>query len=292
MKRLIRQLIWPFWSLGTKIVLLWSRTPAGKKLIVTEYPLYSESLPKEFDGFTIVHLTDLHGRCFENHQMELVEKVSSLQPDVVLLTGDMYDHYQDADTREPINYLFRQLSQRWPVYGILGNHEMRDPALRYIIEDMRNSGVRLLRNRAAFLRKGGAILGIAGVDTDAMKQMFDDENLQEHENKLRTAMARYQKEKPDYTILLAHKPELLEEYAKTNLDLVFSGHAHGGLMKIPFTGGRRLLAPGQGFLPRFTQGIYEKKGTTLVLSSGLGGPRLGLYPEIVKVQLYSAKMRK
>lgn len=287
MKKLISLLIRPFWSLGTHLVLMWNHTEAGKRLIVNQYELTSSRLPKGFDGFRIVHLTDLHGRCFGDHSMELVEKVAEASPDMVVITGDMFDHSRMPEMRKPVIDLMRQLADRWPVYAILGNHEMRDSCLREILEEMSDSGVRLLRNQGAILTRNGDRIGIAGVETDPMKQFYDEEDQKEVQKKLLHTMRRYEGEPVPFRILLAHKPELLQQYAWAGADLVFSGHAHGGLMEIPFSGGKRLLAPGQGFLPQYTQGLYLKRPAMMVLSSGLGGPRLGLQPEIVQVTLRS-----
>lgn len=286
MKRLLRWLIRPFWMLGTQFVLLWNHTPAGRKLIDTKYTLTSKRLPEAYNGLTIVQLTDLHGRCFKDHQMEIVSYVESLEPDIVLLTGDMFDHSHKRERREPITFLMKELSDRWPVYAVLGNHEVRDQTVEDIVIEMQESGVCLLRNQAEILTREGARIGIAGVDTDPMRQLYTDETEEERKAKLDETLRRYQEESVEYIILLAHKPELFEEYAETDVDLVFSGHAHGGLLEIPGSGGKRLLAPGQGFLPKYTQGLYTGNHTTMVLSSGMGGPRLGLAPEIVQVKLF------
>ena len=178
----------------------------------------------------------------------------------------------------------RELAQRWPVYASLGNHEMRDHTLDDIDMEMREAGVILLRNQAEILHRGSGRLGIAGVDADPMRQLYADETQEERMEKLEETLKRYKQEPVDFQILLAHRPELLKDYAQTGVDLVFSGHAHGGLLALPFTKDRRLLAPGQGFFPKYTQGLYKEKDILLVLSSGLGGPRFGLKPEIVRVK--------
>ena len=92
-------------------------------------------------------------------------------------------------------------------------------------------------------------------------------------------------EVPLYRLVMAHRPELIELYRKLGVDLVLAGHAHGGLMKLP--GGRRLLAPGQSWLPQYTHGLYEKEETSMIVSCGLGGPRIGIQPEIGFIMLRS-----
>ena len=90
-----------------------------------------------------------------------------------------------------------------------------------------------------------------------------------------------------FTILLAHEPQYMPEYAKFDIDLVMSGHAHGGQFRIPFIGG--FVAPGQGFLPKYTKGLYEENGTKMIVSAGLGNSviplRLLNRPEVGKITL-------
>lgn len=287
-----RESIWihPIWALGTQIVLLWSYTPKGKRLTLSRYELTSKRLPAGFDGLSIVQLSDLHGRIFKPNSDELVEKVAMLTPDLIVLTGDMFDKTHTRKQRQAILDLMERLCERSVVYAILGNHETRSPKRSRIISEMRETGVRLLGNQGAILERGGDRIGIAGVETDPMKELYDIEDNQHVQGKLEKAMARYEKDPVPFRILLAHKPELLGQYAEAGADLVFSGHAHGGLMEIPFSGGKRLLAPGQGLFPHYAQGLYRKENAMLVLSSGLGGPRVGLQPEIVHVTLRSGQI--
>ncbi len=288
MKRIFRKIIRLPWILGTAIVLLWNRTKAGRTLITTTYDLYPPRLPKVFDGLKIVHLTDLHGRSFGPGQEELNQRIRALQPDLILLTGDMYDKEQFPERRQEINRWMKALTEEVPVYASMGNHEIRSNELLEIETEMRRAGVRLLRDRAAILSRDDAKIGICGLDPNPQEKMLEEEEPEVRWERLARTVARYESEPVPFKILLAHKPELLDDYAAFGVDLVFSGHAHGGLLEVPLLH-KRLLAPGQGVFPRFSQGIYRKNKTLMVLSSGLGGPRLGLKPEIVYVRLHAPK---
>ena len=286
MNKILRKIVRLPWILGTAIVLLWNRTKAGRTLITTTYDLYPPRLPKVFDGIKIVHLTDLHGRNFGAEQEELIKRVRVLQPELILLTGDMYDKEQIPERRQEINRLMQRLTEEAPVYASMGNHEIRSDELLEIDTEMRHAGVRLLRDRAAIVSRDEARIGICGLDPNPQEKMLEEEEPEVRWERLAHTVARYEAEPVPFKILLAHKPELLDDYAAFGVDLVFSGHAHGGLLEVPLLH-KRLLAPGQGVFPHFSQGIYRKDRTLLVLSSGLGGPRLGLKPEIVCVRLHA-----
>lgn len=96
-------------------------------------------------------------------------------------------------------------------------------------------------------------------------------------------------DKTTYSILLSHRPELFEVYAKNNIDLILSGHAHGGQFCLPLIGG--LLAPNQGLFPKYDSGIYTQENTNMVVSRGIGNRlfpfRFNNCPEVILIELKS-----
>ncbi len=278
---------WP-WHLGTAIVLLWNQTKTGKKLVTSEYTLTSKKLPKEFDGFRIVHLTDLHGRLFGAAQKDLIKKIRGLHPDIVLVTGDMYGYSTRPKDRVAPTVLFQRLSEEYPTYAILGNHETRDPRFDEILQDMLGTKVHLLRDEMVHLEKDGATIGLGGLETDEMRDLMQKENMEKLKERLETTFRDLKDHPEPFVILMAHKPELLEYYSRYQADLIFSGHAHGGLVEVPILK-KRLLAPGQGLFPKYTEGLYLRDRSLMVLSTGLGGPRFYIQPEIVSVTLKKGK---
>jgi metallophosphoesterase len=258
------------------------------------YALTSQKLPAAFHGLRIVQLTDLHGRSFGEKQKTLLDYVSHLHPDIVVLTGDLIAEKYDGQERKAVQDLLQGLAQRYPVYAILGNHESRSRKKNAVIADCEKAGIVLLRNKGAYLWRRGVCIGLAGMETvnPSPADTALSTKIEEHAA-LQETLSRYQHEKkPAFQILLAHKPELLQTYAEYGVDLILAGHAHGGLMKIPFSGGKCVLAPGQGFFPRYTHGIYQEKNTLMVLGRGLGGPRIGIRPEVVCIDLYAEKKAK
>ena len=294
----IKLILWPATravrEIATRLISLWNRLPGAGTLETDAYALTSQKLPAAFHGLRIVQLTDLHGRSFGEKQKTLLDYVSHLHPDIVVLTGDLIAEKYDGQERKAVQDLLQGLAQRYPVYAILGNHESRSRKKNAVIADCEKAGIVLLRNKGAYLWRRGVCIGLAGMETvnPSPADTALSTKIEEHAA-LQESLSRYQHEKkPAFQILLAHKPELLQTYAEYGVDLILAGHAHGGLMKIPFSGGKCVLAPGQGFFPRYTHGIYQEKNTLMVLGRGLGGPRIGIRPEVVCIDLYAEKKAK
>ena len=294
----IKLILWPATravrEIATRLISLWNRLPGAGTLETDAYALTSQKLPAAFHGLRIVQLTDLHGRSFGEKQKTLLDYVSHLHPDIVVLTGDLIAEKYDGQERKAVQDLLQGLAQRYPVYAILGNHESRSRKKNAVIADCEKAGIVLLRNKGAYLWRRGVCIGLAGMETvnPSPADTALSTKIEEHAA-LQETLSRYQHEKkPAFQILLAHKPELLQTYAEYGVDLILAGHAHGGLMKIPFSGGKCVLAPGQGFFPRYTHGIYQEKNTLMVLGRGLGGPRIGSRPEVVCIDLYAEKRAK
>ena len=294
----IKLILWPATravrEIATRLISLWNRLPGAGTLETDAYALTSQKLPAAFHGLRIVQLTDLHGRSFGEKQKTLLDYVSHLHPDIVVLTGDLIAEKYDGQERKAVQDLLQGLAQRYPVYAILGNHESRSRKKNAVIADCEKAGIVLLRNKGAYLWRRGVCIGLAGMETvnPSPADTALSTKIEEHAA-LQETLSRYQHEKkPAFQILLAHKPELLQTYAEYGVDLILAGHAHGGLMKIPFSGGKCVLAPGQGFFPRYTHGIYQEKNTLMVLGRGLGGPRIGIRPEVVCIDLHAEKKAK
>lgn len=244
----------------------------------TEYTISSEKLPEAFDGKKIVQVSDLHNAMFGNNQKSLIEKVEKAEPDAIFITGDLIDSERyDLDTAL---ILVDALVEMSDVYFVTGNHEVAVNKLENIKAALVERGVIYLENEAVEWEVDGEVLQIAGIHDPLMDMYYRDEEY------TRDAIATASLT-DDFTLLLAHRPEQIAVYADNEIDVVFSGHAHGGQVRIPGLGG--LFAPGQGWFPRMTEGIFENRETQLVLSRGLGNSGFPLrilnLPEIVSVTL-------
>ncbi|RUL47784.1 metallophosphoesterase [Lysinibacillus antri] len=246
-------------------------------IVTTEHVYKSDQVPKSFDGFRITQVSDLHDAVFGDNQDKLVKKVQATNPDVIFITGDVIDSNR-YDLQQSMAAV-KQFVELADVYYVIGNHEVATNQVSEIYDAMQKIGVHILPNTSHILERGGDKINIIGIE--------DPLNGDETQTMLNTAMA--EADPSLLKLLLAHRPEKFYTYVVNEMDLVFSGHAHGGQVRLPFVGG--LIAPGQGFLPTYTAGLYEEDKTTMAVSRGLGNStvpfRIFNLPEIVVVELKS-----
>lgn len=251
------------------IFLHWNNTA----LQVTNYTISSKRLPKSFDGFKIVQISDLHNAKFGSDNSRLLNKIRQQAPDIIVITGDIIH----ASPMENALSFARQASRIALTYYVPGNHERRidyEP----LFDGLRDAGVILLLNQSAVIQKGDAQLNLIGIEDPTF---YPDDTI---EDKLRPLI-----QKNAYNILLSHRPEQFDTYVSCGADLTFTGHAHGGQFRLPLIGG--LFAPGQGLFPKYDAGIFECGKAKMIVSRGLGNSafpfRLFNRPEIVVVTLIS-----
>ena len=251
-------------------------------LTVSEYEIVSEKLPESFDGFVIVHLSDLHNKLFGKNQKRLIAQIKAQNPDVIMITGDLID--SNFPNVEKGLLLVEEAMKIAPVYFVTGNHDtyLSDTDTYALHSGLERLGARVLDDEAVelYLENEEEWIYLLGVDDDTA---IYNSGL----TKVLTEFTKREAENSPFTILLSHEPHRMPTYAKFDIDLVLSGHAHGGQFRIPFIGG--LVAPGQGFLPKYTKGLYEENGTKMIVSAGLGNSvvplRLLNRPEVVKITL-------
>ena len=246
-------------------------------LVITDYTIESDKIPKAFDDYRIVQISDLHDATFGDHQERLIEKVRATNPDAIFLTGDLIDSRR-YDLQKSLDAV-AQFVTFADVYYVLGNHEVAVNRVDEIYEAIERLGVHILPNQSLEIERDGERLTIIGIEDPLMGKGPQD--------MLDAAMATV--DDNTFNILLSHRPEIFETYVKNAVDLVFTGHAHGGQVRLPFTDG--LFAPGQGWLPNQTSGLHEADNTKMIVSRGLGNSivqqRLFNLPEIVVVDLKS-----
>lgn len=263
---LVAAAVWGFW---------WGN---NNWLQTTEYILASPELPAAFDGKKIVQVSDLHNAEFGNGQRRLIDQVEAAEPDAIFLTGDLID--SDRYDLETSLVLVRELVKMSDVYFVIGNHEVASNEIDEIVEALEALGVIVLMNESVDWELEGEAVQIAGI-TDPL---YDVELGEEDATRQAFSQGGFS---DDFTLLLAHRPEMIGIYAENNIDMVFSGHAHGGQIRLPGLGG--LIAPGQGWFPTMTEGIFRRGETQLVLSRGIGNSgfplRLFNRPEVVAVTL-------
>ena len=240
-------------------------------LTITKLKLTSEKIKEKIN---IVHISDLHGKSFGKNNEKLIEKINNENPNFIIYTGDLTNGRAKGKTDHVgINFL-SSLNKIAPVFYINGNHEFDGgERVENLLTELSKNGVNVLQNRITQIAVNNSKVFILGIE-EGLKQ-----------NTL-NILKNFEKE-DDLKILLCHYPEFFEYYCKFDIDLMFSGHAHGGQFIFPFIGG--LYAPGQGIFPKYYKGIHEKNNSTLIVSRGLGPsrfpPRLFNRPEIISLEI-------
>ena len=248
----------------------------------SKYNIKSEKVPENFDGFRIVQVSDLHNAEFDKYNSTVLSPIFHAEPDIIVITGDLID---SRNTKVDVAISFAQKAVNIaPVYYINGNHESRVPEeYAKLKQGLAKAGVTILENESVDIRIGDEVITLIGINDSSFRmELIDDSMMQNVSHQLASVVP----ENDNYKVLLAHKPHYFDAYA-TQVDLVLSGHAHGGQFRIPFVGG--LVAPGQGFFPEYYEGSYIKKDTEMIVSRGIGNSiipfRINNKPEIIIAEL-------
>lgn len=216
-----------------------------------------KNLPSAFDGFRIALITDLHGREFDGDNQYLRATVRQMQPDIICISGDLFDERSDLAILEP---LVRGLCDIAPTFYVTGNHEWQKKELRKILSDLEEFGATVLQNEYTVIRRGNERLVVAGVNDPCGP--FDQKQPQELVAEIR------QKEGDACILMLSHRNDELKMWSALGVDLVLSGHCHGGVVRLPFVGG--VFGTDRELFPDYDAGLYEESGTSLFVSRGLG----------------------
>jgi len=243
----------------------------NKALMITEITVVDDRIPESFEGFRIAQISDLHNALFGEDNEKLLEMLKQARPDIIVITGDLIDANR-TNVHISADFCEKALDLA-PVYFVTGNHEAGAlNKYKDLKNRLTNMGVQILEENFEIIEKNGEKLCIAGISDPGFLPEFSSEL-----EKLMIETSEF------YTVLLSHRPELIHEYKNYGAELVLTGHAHGGQIRVPFIGG--LMAPGQGAFPDYDAGLYQEGTTRMIVSRGLGNSRFPFRvnnrPEIV-----------
>ena len=243
---------------------------------------FNTKIPEEFNEYRIVHISDLHNKQFGQDQMRLLKRINEANPNIIIITGDLIDR-RKYNLNIAMDFI-KGAVKIAPVYYISGNHEAWSGVYENISESLRDFDVHILDDTKETLLRNSAQIEILGLsDPDFLTSNYLEGT---NTTKLKDNLENM-KDSSAFQILLCHRPELFHLYSETKIDLIFTGHAHGGQFRIPFIGG--LIAPDQGLFPKYTSGAYKRDDSTMIVSRGLGNSvipiRIFNRPEIVVVTL-------
>lgn len=242
----------------------------ANSLTIEEVTIYLERLPKEFDGLRIVHLSDIHHSPFTG--LEFIERAveisNSLKPDMFLLTGDYVSH--ETEYAAPVSEAMGKLVSEYGTFACLGNHDhwTEGDVVTYFLE---REGIKVLNNEGFRFESRGASFWLCGVD-DLMVRKTD----------LRAALRGSRSD--EFKLLLAHNPKIINRAARAGVDLMLSGHTHGGQIRLRPTN-EGLIMPKS----RRRSGLHRRKTTQVYITRGIGTVVLPVRyqcpPEISLLQL-------
>lgn len=261
------------------VYLIWGNTA----LTVSNIKISSSRIPIAFSGFRIAQVSDLHNAEFGKGNRKLLELLSESKPDIIAITGDLVDAGH-TDIGVALDFA-KEAVKIAPVYYVTGNHEASLSQCDELKIELKTIGVIVLEDEAVQLKLDTeeiTLIGFSDPDFTIKGDIF-----REAPAMVRTKLSSLVDDESSYTILLSHRPELFESYARCSIDLVLSGHAHGGQFRLPFIGG--LIAPNQGLLPQYDAGLYTSGSTNMMVSRGLGNSiipiRFNNRPEVVVIEL-------
>ena len=260
----------------------------NRQLIIDEDIMYSRKLPEVFEGRKILLISDLHKKRFGRDYCCLVDSVRAANPDIIIFAGDLYSR-SEKETSGKVK-LMKALNEIAPVYYTGGNHELFDPELHEaMLHKLRQLGIHAMKNEMAVICEGGARLNIYGLELPLKYFINKDGSFSGLPVPNKDTIARYLGT-PDNSccnLLIGHNPLFFEAYEQWGADFVFSGHVHGGLIRLPVIGG--LLSPERKFFPKYSKGIYRLGRCVMAVSTGLGKIRINNPSQMMLLTLTGKK---
>ena len=245
-------------------------------LEVNTYQIDHVDIPESFVGFKIAQISDFHDAEIGKDNEKLISMLRDTEPDIIVITGDFVDSRR-TDIEHSLGFA-KELVKIAPCYYVTGNHEGRIAKYNDLREGLINTGVKVLENESVELEQNGEKITLVGVSDDNFG--CDD-----------TVVIEAGEIEGRFTILLAHRPAKFSVAVENEIDLVLSGHHHGGQFRLPFVGG--FFAPNQGFFPEYDGGLYSERESIMIVSRGIGNSlfpfRLNNRPEIVLIELKNEK---
>ena len=262
------------------ILIVWTAW-GNAALELNTYTISSRGLPDAFDGYRIAQVSDLHNAEFGDRNQRLLEMLREAEPDMIAITGDLID---SRKTNIAVALAFAEEAVKFaPCYYVSGNHEARVSEYQDLKTGLEAAGVTVLDDAQVKIEVSGESITVIGVNVPSFHADYLTSDAAVMDRKL----SELSSEDAGFAILLSHRPELFDTYVAHDMDLILTGHAHGGQFRLPLIGG--LIAPNQGLFPKYDDGLYSEGNTNMIVSRGLGNSiipfRFNNRPEVVLIEL-------
>lgn len=254
---------------------------------IIEIESYNVKTDKIKSSVKIAFISDMHTKEFGENNRRLIKKIMKQEPDLIAIGGDMLSN---SDTEHKVvTDLLRHLVDIAPTYYALGNHEKNYVNYDAFISEIKSIGVVFLDNEFTYF-SGPEMNGEEIVIGGLSDYPYYDKFAPDYETEDRYFFDEFEAQNElNYCVLLAHQPEFYMWSLKYHkLDLILSGHAHGGVIQLPFIGG--IYAPTQKFFPEFDEGFFSSEKANMIVTSGLSIssppiPRINNFPEVCIVNI-------
>lgn len=260
----------------------------GNTRIITRNIIIEDiDIPNSFNGFKIAHISDYHNKDWDK---KIIKPLKESHVDIIAITGDLIDS-RTTNTEIALDFIKESMDIA-PVYYVTGNHEGRYSGYESFKREMENIGVVVLDNKSKYIN--------SNIDSESILVMgVNDPNFTTKTSELNTNYKILKSyidpinEEDKFSILLSHRPEQYKLYEDKNINLTLTGHAHGGQFRLPFLGA--IYAPGQGFFPKYTSGLYKlSDNSKLIVSRGLGNSlipiRINNNPDLIIIELKNSSI--
>lgn len=254
-------------------------------LSVSEYNIVDSSIPNDFDAYKIIQISDFHNTKSKTLTNDLIQEIKKQKPNIIVITGDLIDA-KKTDINTAIHFI-EKIKEIAPIYFVTGNHETSTSEYANLKDQLEKNNVKVLDGDIEVLKRNDKRINLIGISDPSIihDSFIDDAEI------ITGELNNIEYNKDNYTILLSHRPELFDTYVEEKLNLVLTGHAHGGQIRIPFIGG--VVAPNQGLFPKYTSGAFQQNDTTMIVSRGIGNSilpfRINNRPELVVITLHYKK---
>ena len=257
---------------------IWGNTA----LELNKHTIESNKIPKAFDGYKIAQVSDLHNAEIGEENERLLAMIEAAEPDIIAITGDMIDSRR-TNIETALDFAEKAVKLA-PCYYVNGNHELRVLEYEELKKGLLELGVVVLENESTKINIKNQEITVIGISDPSLEA---NELWSVEAEVVNNHLGELIKADDNYKLVLSHRPELLEIYCEAGADLVLTGHAHGGQIRLPFVGG--VIAPHQGFFPEYDGGLYIKEETNMIVSRGIGNSlfplRFNNRPEVVLIEL-------
>ena len=270
-------------ALAILLIILMAWTIWGNTALeLNKHTIESNKIPKAFDGYKIAQVSDLHNAEIGEENERLLGMIEAACPDIIAITGDMIDSRR-TDVETALDFAEKAVKLA-PCYYVNGNHELRVSEYEELKKGLLKLGVVVLENESTKINIKNQEITVIGISDPSLEA---NELWSVEAEVVNNHLCGLTKDDENYKLVLSHRPELLEIYCEAGADLVLTGHAHGGQIRLPFVGG--VIAPHQGFFPEYDGGLYIKEETNMIVSRGIGNSlfplRFNNRPEVVLIEL-------